>query len=248
MKKMITGLLAVAMLLGTLSGCGKAASSGSDSVASAPAQETTPPAQTQAAEQDQPSAAETSAQEEVQVAAQNFDIPMPLTEEPVTFTYFMRFNPQVQDWCQDMSDNLFYSTLEEMSGVHIEFQLFHPMNFGEQFNLQMASQDYADFYCEAASGYTGGYDKGVEDEVFLDLTPYIEEYAPNYNAIINMNDQNRRDAVTDEGRVVFFAAAYDDGQPCAKGPMIRADWAREFGMDPAERSSRAATRRRARDS
>ena len=234
MKKMITGLLAVAMLLGTLSGCGKAASSGSDSVASAPAQETTPPAQTQAAEQDQPSAAETSAQEEVQVAAQNFDIPMPLTEEPVTFTYFMRFNPQVQDWCQDMSDNLFYSTLEEMSGVHIEFQLFHPMNFGEQFNLQMASQDYADFYCEAASGYTGGYDKGVEDEVFLDLTPYIEEYAPNYNAIINMNDQNRRDAVTDEGRVVFFAAAYDDGQPCAKGPMIRADWAREFGMDPAE--------------
>ena len=39
---------------------------------------------------------------------------------------------------------------------------------------------------------TGGYDKGVEDEVFLDLTPYIEEYAPNYNAIINMNDQNRR--------------------------------------------------------
>ncbi len=68
----------------------------------------------------------------------------------------------------------------------------------------------------------------------LDLTPYIEEYAPNYNAIVNMNDQNRRDAVTDEGRVVFFAAAYDDGQPCGKGPMIRADSAKEFGMDPAE--------------
>ena len=42
------------------------------------------------------------------------------------------------------------------------------------------------------------------------------------------------DAVTDEGRVVFFAAAYDDGQPSNKGPMIRADWAKELGVDPAE--------------
>ena len=240
MKKIIAGLLSAGMLLGLLSGCGQAASSSAPADAgSAPAsvQETpaAAPAQTPEPQQETASAAEASAEDAApQIAAQNFDIPMPLTEEPVTFTYFMLFNPQVQDWCQDMSDNLFYKTLEEKSGVHIEFQLFHPMNFGEQFNLQMASQDYADFYCEAATGYTGGYDKGVEDEVFLDLTPYIEEYAPNYNAIINMNDQNRRDALTDEGRVVFFAAAYDDGQPCIKGPMIRADWAKEFGMDPAE--------------
>ncbi len=123
-----------------------------------------------ASNQDAAFAEESSTPENNQVAAQNFDIPMPLTEEPVTFTYFMRFNPQVQDWCQDMSDNLFYSTLEEKSGVHIEFQLFHPMNFSEQFNLQWP-QDYADFYCEAASGYTGGYDKGVEDAVFPGSDP-----------------------------------------------------------------------------
>ena len=240
MKKIIAVLLSAMLLVSAFSACGGGASSSTAAAsesAPASAQETAAAAPQQPAAvsaQEPASVAESSTQEEPQVAAQNFDIPMPLTEEPITFTYFMRFNPQVQDWCQDMSDNLFYSTLEEKSGVHIEFELFHPMNFSEQFNLQMASQDYEDFYCEAASGYTGGYDKGVEDEVFLDLTPYIEEYAPNYNAIINMNDQNRRDAVTDEGRVVFFAAAYDDGQPCGKGPMIRADWAKEFGMDPAE--------------
>lgn len=237
MKKIIATLLSTVLMLGAFAGCGGTGSSSAASApASTPAQETAAAAPQQpAADSDrEPASTEESSTQEAQVAAQNFDIPMPLTEEPITFTYFMRFNPQVQDWCQDMSDNLFYSTLEEKSGVHIEFELFHPMNFSEQFNLQMASQDYADIYCEAASGYTGGYDKGVEDDVFLDLTPYIEEYAPNYNAIINMNDQNRRDAVTDEGRVVFFAAAYDDGQPCAKGPMIRADWAKEFGMDPAE--------------
>lgn len=245
MKKTISMLLSAGMLLGLLAGCGgNAASSAPAPASSAPETKTTAPETPSAAPAAPESSApessilEDSAQEPAStdgdMVAPNFEIPMPLTQEPVTFTYFMRFNPQVQDWCQDMSDNLFYSTLEEKSGVHIDFQLFHPMNFGEQFNLQMASQDYADFYCEAASGYTGGYDKGVEDEVFLDLTDYIEEYAPNYNYIINLNDQNRRDAVTDEGRVVFFAAAYDKGQPCAKGPMIRADWAKEFGMDPAE--------------
>ena len=236
MKKMLAMLLALAMIFGLMTACGNSTASVADSAPAQASEETAeeaPVAEAPAAPAPETSAEEASVAEEV-IEAQNFEISMPLTEEPITYSFFMRFNPQVQDWCQDMSDNLFYTTLEELSNVHIEFQLLHPMNFGEQFNLQMASGDWADIYCEAASGYTGGYDKGVEDEIFLDLTDYIEEYAPNYNAIINANDQNRRDAMTDEGRIVFFAAAYDTGAPCNKGPQIRADWAEEFGMDPAE--------------
>lgn len=239
MKKTIAILLTICMLLGVMAACGDTASSTASVASSAEAvEETTAAPETQTPEppEEPVSAAEpeASASEAEALEAQNFEISMPLSEEPVTLTFFMRFNPQVQDWCQDMSDNLFYNTLEEMSNVSVDFQLFHPMNFGEQFNLQLASQDYADIYCEAATNYPGGYDKGVEDEVFLDLTPYIEEYAPNYNAIIHANDQNLRDAMTDEGRIVFFAQAYDTGAPCNKGPQIRADWAKEFGMDPAE--------------
>ena len=239
MKKTIAILLTICMLLGVMAACGDTASSTAAVASSAEAvEETTAAPETQTPEppEEPVSAAEpeASASEVESLEAQNFEISMPLSEEPVTLTFFMRFNPQVQDWCQDMSDNLFYNTLEEMSNVSVDFQLFHPMNFGEQFNLQLASQDYADIYCEAATNYPGGYDKGVEDEVFLDLTPYIEEYAPNYNAIIHANDQNLRDAMTDEGRIVFFAQAYDTGAPCNKGPQIRADWAKEFGMDPAE--------------
>lgn len=235
MKKTLAILLALCMLLGMLTACGstpEASASAPQTEAAQPTaetKETVPEAAVPSAVDSAVDSAETETME-----AQNFEISMPLTEEPVSLSYFMRFNPQVQDWCQDLSDNLFYSTLEELSGVHVDFQLLHPMNFNEQFNLQMASGDYADIYCEAASGYSGGYDKGVEDEVFLDLTPYIEEYAPNYNAIINANAQNQRDSMTDEGRIVFFVQVYDKGAPCSKGPQIRADWAREFGMDPAE--------------
>ena len=175
MKKALAILLALCMLLGLLTACG----STPEASASAPQTEAAQP--TAETKETVPEAAVPSAVDSAETEtmdAKNFEISMPLTEEPVSLSYFMRFNPQVQDWCQDLSDNLFYSTLEELSGVHVDFQLLHPMNFNEQFNLQMASGDYADIYCEAASGYSGGYDKGVEDEVFLDLTPYIGEYAP----------------------------------------------------------------------
>ena len=244
MKQVLSILLALCLIV-CLGACGGTAESAAAQSDSEPALEASEPASPEAASPAaEPAEAEVSAEEAEEssapddqaeeIEAQSFEIPMPLTEEPVTFTFFMRFNPQVQDWCQDMSDNLFYSTLEEMSNVHIEFKLFHPMSVGEQFNLEMASGDYSDMYCEIGSNYVGGFDKAVDDEVFLDLTPYMEEYAPNYSAIMNSSDQNHRDAITDEGRVVFFAAAYDQGQQCGKGPMIRADWAEEFGMDPAE--------------
>ena len=239
MKKTLAMLLALCLMLGAFAGCGSSASGTPAETASSTASEAPAEAPAEEAPAEEAPAEEASADEavvpEVEVVeAQNFEISMPLTEEPITLTYFMRFNPQVQDYVQDMSDNLFYKELEELSNVHIEFQLNHPSVFGEQFNLQVASGDYADIYCEAATNYPGGFDKGVEDEVFLDLTDLIEEYAPNYNAIITANTQNMRDSRTDEGRVVFISAAYDEGQPNNKGPQIRADWAAEFGMDPAE--------------
>jgi putative aldouronate transport system substrate-binding protein len=241
MKKTLALLLALCLIVGAFAGCGStAASSQAEATSSAPAeavseQETTV---AEAVQEEAPaeaaSEAETSEVEAAPLETENYEISMPLTEDPITLSFFMRFNPQVQDYCQDMSDNLFYQELEELSNVHIEFQLLHPSVFSEQFNLQVASGEYADIYCEAATNYNGGFDKAVEDDVLLDLTDLIEEYAPNYNAIIHSSEQNLRDAMTDEGRVVFIAAAYDEGQPNNKGPQIRADWAEEFGMDPDE--------------
>lgn len=238
MKKILAMLLAMCLMLGMFAACGGETASeapvseAASEVVSAEAPVEEPAAPVEEASIEEPaSAVEETVEPE---GIEKFETPMPLSEEPVSLSYFMRFNPQVLDWCQDFSDNLFYAELEEMSNVQVEFQLLHPMNFNEQFNLQMASGDYADIYCEAGAGYTGGYDQAVEDEVFLDLTDLMAEYAPNYNAIINANEQNQRDALTDQGRVVFFAQVYDPYAPCEKGPMIRADWAEEFGMDPAE--------------
>ena len=240
MKKTLAILLALCMMLSLFAACGgeapvESAPAEPSVVESVPAEEPAPEAPAEEpAPVEEASVAPEAPVEEVPTEPEQFEIAMPLTEEPVTLSYFMRFNPQVLDWCSDFSDNLFYAELEEKSNVSVDFQLLHPMNFYEQFNLQIASGDYADIYCEAGAMYAGGYDQAIEDEVFLDLTEYMEEYAPNYNAIINFTEQNHRDAVTDQGRIAFFAQVYDPYAPCEKGPMIRADWAEEFGMDPAE--------------
>lgn len=235
MKKTFALLLALAMLL-SMAACGNSSASASaEPQESAAVEATEAPSEAPAVpETPEASSEEASVAEAGTVELGQHEIEMPLTEDPITISFFMRFNPQVQDWCQDMSDNLFYEELEKISNVHVDFQLQHPSVFGEQFNLQVASGDYADVYCEAATNYNGGFDKAVEDDVLLDLTDYMEEYAPNYWDIIHSSDANLRDATTDGGRIVFFAAAYDEGQPCGKGPMIRADWAEEFGMDPLE--------------
>ena len=117
MNKRIAILLVLCMLLGLFAACGEpgtgsAASVPQSTVETVPEEAQTP---TESAAETTPKAPasveENSAEETETLEAQNFEIAMPLTEEPVTLSFFMRFNPQVQDWCQDMSDNLFYLSL-----------------------------------------------------------------------------------------------------------------------------------------
>lgn len=218
MKKMLSITLVLAMLLSLLCSCAGGTTSTSPEVVA----ETVSPA---------------AEEEGVKSPSQNMAIQMPLSDEPVHLSYYMRFNPQISDWVQDFSDNYFYKTLEEISNVVVDFQLMHPSIFGEQFNLQIASGAYADIYCEAGSGYVGGYDQAVDDNVFLDLSELIEEYAPNYWAILNESDDVMRSGTTDKSRIVFVAQVYEPYAPCICGPQIRADWAEALGFDPAEIST-----------
>ena len=82
MKKIIATLLSTVLMLGAFAGCGGTGSSSAASApASTPAQETAAAAPQQpAADSDrEPASTEESSTQEAQVAAQNFDIPMPLT-------------------------------------------------------------------------------------------------------------------------------------------------------------------------
>lgn len=251
MKKIIAIILALCFILSTMSACGNnnaesanSAMSNAETMNSATTDDELPTPDAASSESvyeetvdsasENMEVIEASAVEEASTQVQHTTIQMPLTEEPITFTLFMSGNPQAQNYFQDMSQNIFYSKLEELSGVHIEFSLIHPKNFDTYFELQMASGDYCDIYSENACAYSGGFDAAIEDEVYIDLTDMLEEYAPNYYALIHSSEDNLRYAYTDAGRIVRFDLYYEGGQRCDTGPMIRADWAAEIGLEPMD--------------
>ena len=114
---------------------------------------------------------------------------------------------------------------ERLTNIHIEWQ--HPIqgSEAETFNLIMVSQNYPDaMMCVDASYYVGGYDKYVDEDIILDLTDLISEYAPNYNDLRNSDDDIRRRTMTDEGRVPYFRTINKTLQPSFFGNMVRQDW------------------------
>lgn len=241
MKRITCLLLVMTMLLGLLAGCGSSSTETDEETTTETSEAAETEETTEETEEAEDAASEETAETTENTASESTsssDLPggttpisMPLTEEEKTITFFMRYNPQVQDYVQDMSDNLFYQELEELSGIHVEFQLYHPSVVEEQFNLQIAAENYCDVYCEYGAGYTGGLDGGVDDDVFLDLSDLIEEYMPNYYSYLQEDEDNVRDATTDSGRFVAIYQIYEPYQPSQTGPLIRADWAEEAGLD-----------------
>lgn len=245
--KTLSLLLALAMLMGLMTACGgtsgtsEEVSSTSEVAQSAESAESVEIEEVaedtemvdNAEEPEESEEAEASAEESGNNALPGgtYPISMPLTEDEVRLSFFMRYNPQVQDYVQDMSDNIFYNTLEELSGVVVDFELYHPSVVEEQFNLQIAAGNYSDIYCEYGANYTGGLDGAVDDDILFDLSDYIEEYMPNYYSYLLESDENMRSATTDTGKFVAVYCIYEPYEPAKTGPLIRQDWAEDFGLD-----------------
>ncbi len=144
----------------------------------------------------------------------------------------------------NFADNEFFINLAEKTGVSIEF--VHPVygNESTEFDLMVASGDYTDLVWAIGSStgtspYKGGNDAAVEDGVFRDLTPYVEEYMPNYWALINSgNEEIKHMAYTDSGKIVnLVSVEYNiqegqaEAQPAFAGLAIRKDWLDELGLE-----------------
>ena len=79
--------------------------------------------------------------------------------------------------------------------------------------------------------YIGGLDKYVNDEIIIDLKPYLEEYGKNFLAMAKITDDTWKRNVTDMGRVPGFYNLSKEIEPTWWGPQVREDWLKEFGMD-----------------
>lgn len=232
-KRLLALLMAVAMIL-ALAACG-----GGDSVVSEAA---APSESTVEAPADAPATLEEPIVEEPtseMIPAEPGVTPyeeVPATELPLgdgseTFEIWMGISPAAMNYITSLAENMTYMEIMNRTGVNMSFIHFHPDTQTEQFNLICASGDYPDVMNGVANQYTGGADKGIEDEVFIDLAEYLEEYAPHYYSLVHSDAKLYDEVTTPDGAVVGFYSLYNEARLNDMGYIIRQDWLNDLSMD-----------------
>lgn len=241
-KKLLALLLTAAMALTLLSGCGSKTESATSSAASstpdtAPASVSAPETTPQEEEASVVEASIPQEEEEViegPVAGdKDFDWSVfePLSEEPVTLTMFYTQPPPlaaIMDSPNDMS--LLYQKFEEITNVHIDFQMVNMMDAATTFTLMIAGGDYCDIINDTLNYYDTA-DQAYEDGIAVDLMEYPDS-VPNFMALMEKYPQIRTDLETLEGHILNMPRIdMPIGQAAENGLLIRQDWLDDLGLD-----------------
>lgn len=224
-KKLFAMLLAAGMLLGLLAGCGgdaaSATASGTPETSAASAAEV-PETPEEAPASVEESASETASAEE---PAATINYPVGNGE---TYSVAVVMDSNLLEYVPegDPANANGIAKMQEVTGIKLDYTVFPMMS--DNMTLMIASGDWTDIIGKVSENYANGLDGALEEEVIIDLAPYLEEYAPDYYSYV-MNTPNAwKDSSTDDGRVGGF---FNFNQPGLSGFAIRQDWLKDAGID-----------------
>lgn len=203
-KRISALLLATAMIVSCLAGCG----SKEEAKTEAPAE---------------------SSQASEEVAAEEFSYP---ADTDVTLTYWMELNANVAANYNNMADTTFGKNLMEQTGINVEFQ--HPAvgQVAEQFNLLLSDKVLPDIIEYSWLGYSGGPEKAIKDGVIIPLNDVIDQYCPNLKAYLEANPEIDKMVKTDDGTYYCFPFIRGgDLLLTSTGLVVRQDWLDELGLE-----------------
>lgn len=156
-----------------------------------------------------------------------------LTDKTITYTAFIPVN----NGDQSFQDNAVWQRLQELTNVHFNF--ISPVGgetSEEMLRRLFATGNYPDVILNSTAGYAGGFDKAVSDGVYIDITPYLADYAPNYLKLLTKYSEQFEDVYTESGKMPGFWELYDptDYLPIVGGMTVRKDMLEATGMDVPE--------------
>ena len=161
-----------------------------------------------------------------------YELPLSTTDEILT-NMTLSFTPQYLPE-GGMGDLPIYMGIEEMTGVHMEYNVIASASFVETLSVMEASQEMNDITAGFYAYHTGGsLSQAIEDELIINHYDY-KDYAPNYCRWAK--DFQWIDAmwgnVNNPGMTKWsgFVDFYDE--PCqTTGYFMRGDWLDELGLD-----------------
>ena len=214
-----TLLLICCLILGVFAGC---TSGGS----------TTTPSETPNTSASTPASSQGADQGSENAQTEEYVFRMPITSDAYTITAWRSYSSTILTSPNEILAN---QELEKRTNIHLEYQLAPTVDGQTQYNLMVQSGDYTDILFQGIQGpnvtqYTGGFDKGLDDEVFLELTDVIDRWMPNVKQYMS-DPEIRKGFLTDSGRVAGIVNVMTEGgQPPFVGPGIRQDMLDKVGI------------------
>ncbi len=174
---------------------------------------------------------EVTSTEEPQTSYDSIDL------EGQTFTYWMSLDANLNQTVTNFGETEFAKSLEDYTGIQVSYQ--HPAigsDTSEQFNLMYASGSMPDiFEYNILTYYPGGPEKAIEDGLIVDLTPYLETYAPNLMAYYEAHPEVAKQAKTDTGKYYSFPFVRgDDSLQAYFGIIVNNQWLEDLGLEYPE--------------
>ncbi|MDO4740325.1 MAG: hypothetical protein Q4A66_06625 [Eubacteriales bacterium] len=155
---------------------------------------------------------------------------LPVTTDDVTLNVWRGLNSTIMtDWSQ----NIMFTELENRTGVHVDWLIPPVGSEADNFNLRIATNDLPHMFWQTRD-YWGSksIDEAIEDEIFLDITPYYEAgMTPNYKYLRDTYEDIAFDTILDSGRLgVFWQMDYVGTSPWS-GFWVRQDLLDAHGLE-----------------
>lgn len=149
----------------------------------------------------------------------------PIVEEKITLTMMAPKSAIQGNW----EDMWFFQHMEELTNIHMEFNLVPADSFQDKKNLAFASMSLPDLF------YAGGIT--MADEVaygaqglLVPLNGLIDQYAPNLQACMERLPELRAAAATLDGNIYSLPKSWKHPQGQTVKYFINAEWLDNLGL------------------
>lgn len=227
MKKFLATLIALTMILTIFSAC--ATTTGNSTSEASTSQKTETVSSTEATV----SETETTS-DEIEVSQPTEEQSLPIADTLTSVTIWTGVAPDMVNIVNSYEDLSVVRYLEEVTNIHLEATLVSAFDQGTKFPIMIASGEYCDIIAGAEGNYSAGADGLVTEEICIDLCDLIDDYAPNYAAVLASDENLYKATITDSGTMASFYSFYTEpiyDSTKSANHWIRGDWLVELGLD-----------------
>jgi putative aldouronate transport system substrate-binding protein len=154
----------------------------------------------------------------------------PIVKEPIDLTFFTGWS---EGNLEDYEETLVFKTFAEKSGINVNFDEVPFGTLTEKRNLALASGDYSDVFYSARIPSADLYNYGKQG-VFIPLNELIEEYAPNFKAVMEKHPDIKKGLTMPDGNIYSLPSYYSpEFVPMLIGKPIwvKESWLEQLNME-----------------